>query len=70
MEIIMCDKGHLRIWNILINEGVFKEYPKNFKMKARKGKKTFIKEQFFDKNPFLLIVDLWKMYFILLIVLK
>ena len=56
IELVVCGKGYLRLWNIFINEKALKENQYRF-LKGKKEKEhTFIKAQFFDKKPFLFIV--------------
>ena len=56
IELIVCGKGYLRLWNIFINEGSLKEHQQRFLRGKQEKEHTFIKAQFFDKKPFLLIV--------------
>ena len=56
IELILCGKGYLRLWNVFINEGILKEHQQRFLRGKQEKEKTFIKAQFFDKKPFLLIV--------------
>ena len=56
IELILCGKGYLRLWNVFINEGTLKEHQQRFLRGKQEKEKTFIKAQFFDKKPFLFIV--------------
>ena len=56
IEIVLCGKGYLRLWNVFINEGILKEHQQRFLRGKQEKEKTFIKAQFFEKKPFLLIV--------------
>ena len=56
IELIICGKGYLRLWNIFINEGALKEHQQRFISGKREKEHNFIKAQFFDKKSFLLIV--------------
>ena len=56
IELILCGKGYLRLWNVFINEGSLKEHQQRFLRGKQEKEKTFIKAQFFDKKPFLFIV--------------
>ena len=56
IEIVLCGKGYLRLWNMFINEGSLKEHQQRFLKGRQEKEKNFIKAQFFDKKPFLLIV--------------
>ena len=56
IELILCGKGYLRLWNVFINEGALKEHQQRFLRGKQEKEKTFIKAQFFDKKPFLFIV--------------
>ena len=56
IELVLCGKGYLRLWNVFINEGILKEHQQRFLRGKQEKEKTFIKAQFFDKKPFLLIV--------------
>ena len=56
IELVVCGKGYLRLWNIFINEGSLKEHQQRFLRGKQEKEHTFIKAQFFDKKPFLLIV--------------
>ena len=56
IEIIVCGKGYLRLWNIFINEGALKEHQQRFISGKKEKEHNFIKAQFFDKKSFLLIV--------------
>ena len=56
IELVVCGKGYLRLWNIFINEKSLKEHQYRY-LKGKKEKiHTFIKAQFFEKKSFLLIV--------------
>ena len=56
IELVVCGKGYLRLWNIFLNEGSLKEHQQRF-LKGKKEKEhTFIKAEFFEKKHFLLIV--------------
>ena len=56
IELIICGKGYLRLWNIFINDGSLKENQQRF-LKGKKEKEhTFLKAEFFEKKHFLLIV--------------
>ena len=63
IELIICGKGYLRLWNVFINEGSLKEHQQRFLRGKQEKEKTFIKAQFFDKKPFLLIVGTWENVF-------
>ena len=63
IEIVLCGKGYLRLWNVFINEGSLKEHQQRFLRGKQEKEKTFIKAQFFDKKPFLLIVGTWENIF-------
>ena len=55
IELVVCGKGYLRLWNIFLNEGSLKEHQQRF-LKGKKEKEhTFIKAEFFEKKHFLLI---------------
>ena len=56
LELIICGKGYLRLWNVFINEGTLKENQQRFLRGKQEKEKTFIKVQFFVKKLFLLIV--------------
>ena len=56
IELILCGKGYLRLWNVFINEGILKEHQQRFLRGKQEKEKTFIKAQFFERKPFLLIV--------------
>ena len=56
IELILCGKGYLRLWNVFINEGTLKEHQQRFLRGKQEKEKTFIKAQFFEKKPFLFIV--------------
>ena len=56
IELVLCGKGYLRLWNVFINEGTLKEHQQRFLRGKQEKEKTFIKAQFFEKKPFLLIV--------------
>lgn len=56
IELIICGKGYLRLWNVFINEGSLKEHQQRFLRGKQEKEHTFLKAQFFDKKPFLLIV--------------
>ena len=63
IELVLCGKGYLRLWNVFINEGTLKEHQQRFLKGKQEKEKTFIKAQFFDKKPFLLIVGTWENIF-------
>ena len=63
IELVLCGKGYLRLWNVFINEGSLKEHQQRFLRGKQEKEKTFIKAQFFDKKPFLLIVGTWENVF-------
>ena len=56
IELVLCGKGYLRLWNVFINEGTLKEHQQRFLNTKQEKEQNFIKAQFFDKKPFLLIV--------------
>ena len=56
IELIVCGKGYLRLWNIFINEGALKEHQQRFISGKKEKEHNFIKAQFFEKKSFLLIV--------------
>ena len=56
IELVLCGKGYLRLWNVFINEGTLKEHQQRFLNSKQEKEQNFIKAQFFDKKPFLLIV--------------
>ena len=56
IELIVCGKGYLRLWNVFINEGALKEHQQRFLRGKKEKEHNFIKAQFFDKKSFLLIV--------------
>ena len=56
LELVICGKGYLRLWNVFINEGTLKENQQRFLRGKQEKEKTFIKAQFFTKKLFLLIV--------------
>ena len=56
IELIVCGKGYLRLWNIFINEGALKEHQQRFLYGKKEKEHNFIKAQFFEKKSFLLIV--------------
>ena len=56
IEIVLCGKGYLRLWNMFINECSLKEHQQRFLKGRQEKEKNFIKAEFFDKKPFLLIV--------------
>ena len=56
IELIICGKGYLRLWDVFINEGSIKEHQQRFLRGKQEKEKTFIKAQFFAKKQFLLIV--------------
>ena len=55
IELIICGKGYLRLWDVFINEGAIKEHQQRFLRGKQEKEKTFIKAQFFSKKQFLLI---------------
>ena len=55
IELIICGKGYLRMWDVFINEGAIKEHQQRFLRGKQEKEKTFIKAQFFMKKQFLLI---------------
>ena len=63
IELVLCGKGYLRLWNVFINEGTLKEHQQRFLRGKQEKEKTFIKAQFFEKKPFLLIVGTWENIF-------
>ena len=63
IELVMCGRGYLRLWNVFINEGTLKEHQQRFLRGKQEKEKTFIKAQFFEKKPFLLIVGTWENIF-------
>ena len=66
IELIVCGKGYLRLWNVFINEGSLKEHQQRFLRGKQEKEHTFIKAQFFTKKPFLLIVGtLENMFYII-----
>ena len=56
LELVLCGKGYLRLWNVFINEGSLKENQQRFLRGKQEKEKTFIKAQFFSRKLFLLIV--------------
>ena len=56
IELVVCGKGYLRLWNVFINEGALKEHQQRFLRGKKEKEHNFIKAQFFDKKSFLLIV--------------
>ena len=56
IELIICGKGYLRLWNVFINEGSLKEHQQRFLRGKKEKEHNFIKAQFFEKKSFLLIV--------------
>ena len=56
LELVLCGKGYLRLWNVFINEGSLKENQQRFLRGKQEKEKTFIKAQFFTRKLFLLIV--------------
>ena len=56
IELIICGKGYLRLWNIFINEGALKEHQQRFISGKKEKEHNFIKAQFFEKKSFLFIV--------------
>ena len=56
LELIICGKGYLRLWNVFINEGTLKEHQQRFLRGKQEKEKNFIKAQYFTKKLFLLIV--------------
>ena len=66
IELVMCGKNYLRLWNVFINEGALKEHQQRFLNSKQEKEQTFIKAQFFEKKPFLLIVGtLENMFYII-----
>ena len=63
IELVLCGKGYLRLWNVFINEGNLKEHQQRFLRGKQEKEKTFIKAQFFEKKPFLLIVGTFENIF-------
>ena len=55
IELIICGKGYLRLWDVFINEGAIKERQQRFLRGKQEKERTFIKAQFFAKKQFLLI---------------
>jgi len=55
IELIICGKGYLRMWDVFINEGAIKEHQQRFLRGKQEKEKTFIKAQFFNRKQFLLI---------------
>ena len=56
IELVICGKGYLRLWNVFINEGALKEHQQRFLRGKKEKEHNFIKAQFFEKKSFLLIV--------------
>ena len=56
IELVVCGKGYLRLFNVFINEGALKEHQQRFLRGKKEKEHNFIKAQFFDKKSFLLIV--------------
>jgi hypothetical protein len=56
LEIVLCGKGYLRLWNVFINEGSLKEHPQRFLKGKTEKEHNFIKAQFFDKKSFMFLV--------------
>ena len=53
IELIICGKGYLRLWNVFINEGALKEHQQRFLRGKKEKEHNFIKAQFFEKKSFL-----------------
>ena len=56
LELILCGKGFLRLWNVFINDGSLKEHPQRFLKGKQEKEKSFIKVVFFEKKSFMFIV--------------
>lgn len=55
MELILCGKGFLRLWNVFINDNSLKEHPQRFLKGKQEKEKTFIKGVFFVNKAFMFI---------------
>lgn len=56
LELILCGKGFLRLWNVFINDGSLKEHPQRFLKGKQEKEKSFIKSVFFENKSFMFIV--------------
>ena len=50
IELVICGKGYLRLFNVFINEGALKEHQQRFLRGKKEKEHNFIKAQFFDKK--------------------
>jgi len=56
LELILCGRGYLRLWNVFINDGSIKEHPQRFLKGKQEKEKSFIKAVFFENKSFMFIV--------------
>jgi hypothetical protein len=56
LELILCGKGYLRLWNVFINDGSIKEHPQRFLKGKQEKEKSFIKAVFLENKSFMFIV--------------
>ena len=52
IELIICGKGYLRLWNVFINEGSLKEHQQRFLRGKKEKEHNFIKAHFLKKSHF------------------
>ena len=55
IKLIICGKGYFRLWDVFVNEGTLKEHQQRFLRGKQEKEKTFLKVEFFEKKPNLLI---------------
>ena len=55
LELILCGKGFLRLWNVFINDGSLKEHPQRFLKGKQEKEKSFIKSVFLKINRLCLL---------------
>ena len=56
LELVLCGKGYLRLWNVFINESSLKEHPQRFLRAKQEKEHSFLKAEFFDNKSFMFIV--------------
>jgi len=56
LELIVCGKGYLRLWNVFINDGTLKEHPQRFLKGKQEKEVTFISATFFENKSFMFLV--------------
>ena len=65
LDIIICGKGYLRLWNVFINEGSMKEHQQRYLKGKQEKEKTFIKAEFFNKKSYLLVGTMENTFYII-----